>query len=50
MKGTDLGNDNILGEEEDCKISEFTLRGITSQFNYTMPQYSVTVIRLHRGK
>ncbi len=48
MKGDDLGNDNILGAEEDCKIEEFTLDGISSQFNYTIPMYSVTVLRIHR--
>ena len=48
MKGDDLGNDNILGAEEDCKIEEFTIDGISSQFNYTLPMYSVTVLRIHR--
>ena len=48
MKGDDLNNDNILGAEEDCKIEEFTVDGISSQFNYTVPMYSVTVLRLHR--
>ena len=48
MKGDDLGNDNILGAEEDCKIEEFTIDGISSQFNYTVPMYSVTVLRIHR--
>ncbi len=48
LKGNDLGNDNILGAEEDCKIEEFTIDGISSQFNYTIPMYSVTVIRIPR--
>ncbi len=46
LRGTDLNNDNILGMEEDCKIEEFTLEGISSQFNYSIPMYSVTVIRI----
>ncbi len=48
MKGDSLDNDNILGAEEDCKIEEFTLEGVSSQFNYAIPMYSVTVIRLRR--
>ena len=48
MKGRSLDNDNILGAAEDCKIEEFTLEGISSQFNYSVPMYSVTVIRIHR--
>ncbi|MBR3767782.1 MAG: hypothetical protein IKL10_06040 [Clostridia bacterium] len=48
VKGDSLNNDNILGETEDCKKEEFTLQGISSQFNYSIPKYSVTAIRLHR--
>ncbi len=48
VRGDDLGNDNILGAEEDCKMEEFTLDGITTQFNYTAPMYSATVIRITR--
>ncbi len=46
LAGDSLGNDNILGQEEDCKIEEFTLGGISDEFNYTAPAYSVTVIRI----
>ena len=46
MKGDDLTNDNILGEEEDCIIEEFTLEGISNQFNLSVPMYSVTVLRI----
>lgn len=48
LKGTSLDNDNILGAPEDCKIEDFTLSGVGDSFNYTVPQYSVTVLRLHR--
>lgn len=48
LKGDSLDNDNILGAEENCRIQEFTLDGISSCFNYSVPMYSVTVIRLHR--
>lgn len=48
LKGDSLDNDNILGAEEDCKIEEFELSGISSQFNLSIPMYSVTVIRIER--
>ena len=48
LKGDSLDNDNILGQPEDCKIEDFTLDGVSDQFNYTVPQYSVTVLRLSR--
>lgn len=47
VKGTSLQNDNILGAKEDCIMEEFSVDGFGSNFNYTAPQYSVTVIRLH---
>ena len=46
VAGDSLRNDNILGAEEDCVMKEFTLDGFSNQFNYTMPAYSVTSIRL----
>ena len=48
LKGDSLDNDNILGEEEDCKIEEFTLDGVSAAFNYTAPKYSVTVVRIDK--
>lgn len=47
VKGTSLQNDNILGAKEDCIMEEFSVDGFGSNFNYTAPKYSVTVIRLH---
>ena len=47
VKGDSLGNDNILGAEEDCIMEEFSSDGFSDNFNFTAPQYSVTVIRLH---
>ena len=47
VAGDSLQNDNILGAEEDCVMEEFTLNGFSEKFNFTAPQYSVTVIRLH---
>lgn len=46
VKGDSLSNDNILGAIEDCIMEEFTVSGISGQFNYTVPQYSATVIRV----
>ena len=46
VAGDSLRNDNILGAVEDCIMKEFTLDGFSNQFNYTMPAYSVTSIRL----
>ncbi len=48
VKGETLGDDNILGEKEDCVMEEFTLQGVGNQFNFSAPKYSVTVIRLAR--
>lgn len=46
LAGDSLDNDNILGEKEDCKTEKFTICGVSSQFNYTIPAYSVTAIRI----
>lgn len=50
VAGDSLANDNILGAEEDCIMVDFTVDGITEQFNYTVPQYSATVIRISTAK
>ena len=47
VAGDSLWNDNILGAEEACTMKEFTVSGFSSKFNYTVPQLSATVIRLH---
>jgi alpha-L-arabinofuranosidase len=46
VAGDSLANDNILSQPEDCKIEEMTVDGFSENFNYTVPAYSVTVIRL----
>ncbi len=46
VAGDSLDNDNVLGAEEDCTMKEFTVDGVSAQFNYTVPQYSATVIRI----
>ena len=48
VAGDSLDNDNILGAEEDCKLVEFEVEGISEKFNYTVPQYSATVIRVSK--
>ncbi len=48
VAGDSLGNDNILGAKEDCIMEEFTLSGFSYKFNYTVPAYSVTSIRLEQ--
>ncbi len=46
VAGESLADDNILGAKEDCIMEEFTVDGFSNQFNYTVPAYSVTCIRL----
>ena len=48
VAGDSLDNDNILGAKEDCVMEEFTVGDFSEKFNYTVPEYSVTAIRLHR--
>ncbi len=48
VAGDSLDNDNILGAKEDCIMEEFTVDGFSEKFNYTVPAYSVTCIRLER--
>ncbi|MBQ2694188.1 MAG: carbohydrate binding domain-containing protein [Clostridia bacterium] len=49
VTGNSLANDNILGAKEDCIMEEFTASGFSDKFNYTVPQYSVTCIRLEKN-
>lgn len=46
VAGDSLGNDNILEKEEDVTLVSSEVSGIRKQFNYTIPQYSVTVLRI----
>ena len=46
VAGDSLGNDNILGAKEDCIMEKLSVNGFSEKFNFTVPQYSVTVIRL----
>lgn len=49
VAGDSLRDDNILGQEEVVTLNTSELSGITKQFNYTVPQYSVTVLRIRRN-
>jgi alpha-L-arabinofuranosidase len=44
--GNSLNDDNILGKEEVVTIKESEVQGIGSKFNYTVPKYSATVLRI----
>lgn len=46
VAGDSLKNDNILGQKEAVTMVSSNLPGISSKFNYTVPQYSVTVLRI----
>lgn len=46
--GRSLKEDNILGKEEAVTLKRFDVKGIKSEFNYTVPKYSVVVLRVQR--
>ena len=48
VAGTSLANDNILGRTEVVTLESTELTGAASQFNYTAPMYSVSVLRVHQ--
>lgn len=46
VAGDRLNNDNRLGEAEEVTLKSLEATGISNQFNYTLPKYSVTVLRI----
>lgn len=46
--GNSPDDDNILGEEEAVTMKENTLDGVAEQFNYTIPAYSIIVMRIEK--
>jgi alpha-L-arabinofuranosidase len=50
VAGQSLTDDNILGQEEAVTLEQDTVDGIAAQFNYTVPKYSVTVLRLQKSE
>lgn len=49
VAGSSLADDNILGQTEVVKLKTSELAGICKQFNYTVPKYSVIVLRIKRN-
>ena len=46
VAGTSLDDDNILGQTPVVTLQSSEVSGVTGQFNYTVPKYSVTVMRI----
>lgn len=46
VAGASLADDNILGQAPVVTMQSSQASGITSRFNYTVPKYSVTVLRI----
>ena len=46
----DYTDDNILGQTEKVKLVSSKVSGVSSQFNYTVPKYSVSILRLKKKK
>ncbi len=46
VAGAGYGDDNILGKEEVVTLTGDTVSGVGGRFNYSMPPYSVTVLRI----
>ena len=46
VAGTSLRDDNILGRDPVVTLASSEVSGVTDRFNYTVPAYSVTVLRL----
>lgn len=50
VAGNSETDDNILGKEEVVTLKSDKVSGIKDKFNYTVPKYSVTVLRIkHNG-
>ncbi|MCH5320596.1 MAG: carbohydrate binding domain-containing protein [Eubacterium sp.] len=49
VAGDNLEKENVIGEDDICDMKEFTVSGFSNSFNYTVPKYSATVIRIPRG-
>lgn len=46
VAGASLADDNILGQPPVVTLESTQVTGITDRFNYTVPKYSVTVLRI----
>jgi alpha-L-arabinofuranosidase len=41
-----LDKENNIGDKDICDMEEISVSGISNSFNYTVPKYSATVIRI----
>lgn len=48
VAGSSPAADNILGQTEVVSLKSSELTGVSKQFNYTVPKYSVTVLRIKK--
>ena len=46
LAGNSLTDDNILAQPEVVTLKTSEVTGIKNQFNYTVPKYSVSVLRI----
>ena len=46
ITGASPEDENVFGAAETCPIRAFETEALTDAFNYTVPQYSVTVLRI----
>ncbi len=49
VRGESPKDENIFGEAESVKLDEFSIGGVSESFNYTVPKYSATVIRIPKN-
>ncbi len=50
VAGENLEDENVFGEPEKSVLKEFDLNGIKDKFNFTVPKYSATAIRIAKAK
>jgi len=49
VAGQALTDDNILAQPEAVSLETFEISDVSEHFTYTLPKYSVTVIRIHNS-
>ncbi len=49
VAGESTSDENVLGEKETCVMEELSVSGVSEKFNYTVPKYSATVVRISKG-
>lgn len=48
VAGNSTYDDNILGEQEVVQLKSSKVNGVSGRFNYTVPKYSVNVLRIKK--